>query len=158
MKLLAIDPGTVQSGYVVWDNVAHRVLSSGIEQNERLLESLTTAMVDSLAIEMIKGMGMAVGQEVFETCTWIGKFEDRWDRNHAREGRVRISRHDVKMYLCGSARATDSNIRVALIDKFEPTGGGSVPQVGTKKQPGPLFGISSHRWSALAVAVTALKL
>jgi hypothetical protein len=29
--------------------------------------------------------------------------------------------------------------------------------VGTKKNPGPLFGMKSHAWAALGVAVTALE-
>lgn len=48
--------------------------------------------------------------------------------------------------LCGVTNTTDKFIRMALIDRYgEP---------GTKKAPGPLFGISGHLWSALAVAVT----
>lgn len=31
-------------------------------------------------------------------------------------------------------------------------------QVGTMKQPGPLYGMSSHVWSALAVALTVGKM
>jgi len=46
-------------------------------------------------------------------------------------------------------KAKDANIRQALIDKLGP--------VGTKKSPGPLWGVKSHIWSALAVAVTALE-
>jgi hypothetical protein len=46
-------------------------------------------------------------------------------------------------------RAKDANIRQALIDRFGA--------VGTKKMPGPLFGVSSHYWAALAVAVYAAE-
>jgi hypothetical protein len=64
------------------------------------------------------------------------------------EGRAElVFRRDVKLHLCGSARAKDPNIRQALLDRFGP--------VGTKKAPGPLYGVKSHIWSALAVAVTA---
>jgi hypothetical protein len=44
-------------------------------------------------------------------------------------------------------RAKDPNVRQALLDKIGP--------VGTKKNPGPLYGVSGHGWSALAVAVYA---
>ena len=43
----------------------------------------------------------------------------------------------------------------ALLDLFPRTGGGATPQIGTKGKPGPLYGVSSHAWAALGVAVTA---
>jgi hypothetical protein len=58
-----------------------------------------------------------------------------------------IPRRDVKLTLCGSARAKDTNIRQALID--------ALGEVGTKKNPGPLYGVSGHYWAALGVAYTA---
>jgi hypothetical protein len=62
----------------------------------------------------------------------------------------RVYRRDVKLHICGSQRAKDANIRQALIDCY----GGKVEAIGKKKAPGPLYGISSHAWSALAVAQT----
>jgi hypothetical protein len=44
-------------------------------------------------------------------------------------------------------RAKDANIRQALLDLIGPQ--------GTKAQPGPTYGIKSHTWAALAVAVYA---
>ena len=64
-----------------------------------------------------------------------------------------IYRKDVKLHLCGSPRAKDSNIRQALIDRFGP---GKEKAIGLKKTPGPLYGVKSHVWAALAVAVTHL--
>ena len=32
----------------------------------------------------------------------------------------------------------------ALIDRFPRLGGGKTPQIGTKAQPGPLYGLTSH--------------
>ncbi len=46
----------------------------------------------------------------------------------------------------------DSLVRQRLI---EIHGGDRASAVGTKKQPGPLYGVSSHAWQALAVAVVA---
>jgi len=58
------------------------------------------------------------------------------------------------MNLCGVMKAKDGNIRQALIDRFPATGGGKIPQIGTKAKPGPLYGFSRDKWAALAVAVT----
>jgi hypothetical protein len=60
-----------------------------------------------------------------------------------------IFRKDIKLFLCGTMRAKDANIRQALIDKIGPQ--------GTKKTPGPTYGIKSHTWAALAVAVFAAQ-
>ena len=66
-----------------------------------------------------------------------------------------VYRKDVKLHLCGSSRAKDPSVRAALIDLYPASGGGKCPQIGTKRQPGPLFGVSSHAWPALGVAVLA---
>ena len=58
----------------------------------------------------------------------------------------RVFRMAVKMHLCHSAKAKDANIRQALIDRLGPP--------GTKKAPGPTYGVTSHAWPALAIAVT----
>jgi hypothetical protein len=106
-----------------------------------------------LAIEMIASYGMAVGREVFETCVWIGRFMQAWHEPAA----VRlVYRRDVKLHLCGTPQAKDPNVRQALLDMFPRTGGGATPQIGTKARPGPLYGVSSHAWPALGVAITAL--
>lgn len=146
----AIDPGTTHSGFVVWSHGI--IVGSGITSNEDLLAKLpgTNHTYMPIVCEWIESYGMAVGKSVFETCAWIGRFEQAVGIDNAR----RMTRRDVKLHLCGSPRAKDANIRQALLDKFPATGGGANPQVGTKKEPGPLYGIKSHMWSALAIAVT----
>jgi hypothetical protein len=85
---------------------------------------------------------MAVGASVFGTCIWIGRY---WQRCVDHASFNRVFRRDVKLHLCHSPRAKDGNVRVALIDRIGPQ--------GTKRQPGPTYGIKSHVWAALAVAV-----
>lgn len=122
-----------------------RVLSSGVDNNETVLGMLTVLRypVELLAIEKIASYGMPVGAEVFDTCIWIGRFvQAASDIRHRL-----ITRQAVKVHLCNSVKAKDSNIRQALIDRFGP--------VGTKAKPGALYGVKSHAWAALAVAVTA---
>ena len=149
--IFAIDPGTTQSGWVLLDGA--RLLYSGVCPNHDVLRWLRTGQrADLLAIEMIAGMGMTVGQSTFETVRWIGRFQEACERP---EDVHFVFRRDVKLHLCGSMQAKDANVRQALIDRFPATGGGKTPQIGTKAKPGPLYGVSSHAWSALAVAVTA---
>lgn len=152
MKVFAIDPGTRESGYVVYDG--ERVLEGGVLENNTMLRHVRSGQYDGgrLAIEMIASYGMAVGREVFETCLWIGRFQQAW---HTPEDVELVYRKDVKLHLCGTPRAKDPNVRQALIDLFPAVGGGKCPQIGTKGLPGPLYGVSSHAWPALGVAVTA---
>lgn len=147
-RILAIDPGTVESGWVIYDG---SVLDSGVCKNHMMLDMVKRSREPDLAIEMIASYGMPVGREVFETCVWIGRFVQAWFNPSAVK---LVYRKDVKLHLCGSPRAKDPNVRQALIDRFPATGGGKVPQIGTKSQPGPLYGVSSHAWPALGVAVT----
>lgn len=142
--VLAIDPGTTESGWVEYDG--SRILASGVMPNHEMLKHVIGHRARRLAIEMIASYGMAVGKEVFETCLWIGRF---MQASHLRDGVELVYRKDVKMHLCGTPRAKDANIRQALIDKLGPQ--------GTKKAPGPTYGVKSHAWSALAVAVTVVE-
>ncbi|WDI91942.1 hypothetical protein JH280_11390 [Xanthomonas campestris] len=144
MRILAIDPGTEESGWVIlWDG---RVLASGIAANESMLHQLRMegyGDIDTLAIEMIASYGMPVGREVFETCVWVGRYQQAW---RSPEAVQLVYRRDVKLHLCGNAKAKDANIRQALLDLIGPQ--------GTKRAPGPTYGVKSHAWAALGVAAT----
>ncbi|OZI17945.1 hypothetical protein [Bordetella genomosp. 7] len=150
--ILAIDPGTTESGYCVLMGGAVDI--AGIRRNTDVLSYLQRDHWQvngyALSIEMVASYGMPVGREVFETVRWIGRFQQAWYDPDA----VRlVYRQDVKLHLCRSLKARDSHVRQAVLDRFSSTGGGKTPQVGTKKQPGPLYGVSSHAMSALAVAI-----
>lgn len=141
MKILAIDPGTTESAFVVWDGT---LIDSGFVPNSVVREffrgRLSFLQAERLAIEMIACYGMAVGKETFETCLWVGRFIECAQPKPVQM----VYRQQVKLHLCNSARAKDPNVRQALIDKH------GAP--GTKKTPGKTYGISGHLWAALAVA------
>lgn len=152
MRVLAIDPGNTHSGYVIYESESKRICVADKVENNYLRHRIDThyrVITDHLAIEMIASYGMAVGASVFDTCVWVGRYIEVYKLDH-----TRIYRKDVKMHLCGQPRAKDANIRQALIDRFPATGGGKVPQIGTKHKPGPLYGMSGDMWAALAVAIT----
>ena len=153
MRIFAIDPGTTHSGWVLMHDGS--LVASGVCANHEMLDNIGLADATLMAVEMIASYGMAVGKEVFETCVWIGRFVEAWDRRwcELNERHRLVYRKDVKLHLCGTPRAKDANIRQALIDKW----GGKAVAVGTSKKPGPLYGVKSHAWAALGVAVTALE-
>jgi len=158
MRVLAIDPGNTMSAWCVVSNGVPIMFDK--VPNASVLRMLRTVWLpgagsdasipDLLAVEGIASYGMAVGKEVFDTCRWIGRFEEAWDQS----GRAfsLIYRKDVKQFHCGTTRANDANIRAALIDRFGP---GREKAVGTKRAQGQLYGIKGDEWSALAVALTA---
>lgn len=148
--ILAIDPGTEQSAWLVLaDGHIQRDLgpslpSMGIGPNETVMSRIRKGWHCDLVIESIESYGMPVGREVFQTAYWIGRFDSHCTA-------TLMPRRTVKLHLCGSPKATDANIRAALIDRFGP---GKAKAVGLKATPGPLHGVKTHLWSALALAVT----
>lgn len=154
MRILAIDPGPTFSAYAVFED--GEFITAAKVTSEEMLEIVINGLVveyerlhfNHIAIEMIASFGMAVGQEVFETCVWIGRFIEAFDARC-----TRLLRKEIVLHLCNSPRAGDSNIRQAIIDRF----GGKDVAIGRKKAPGPLYGVSGDMWSAIAVGLTYLE-
>lgn len=145
--IIALDPGPVQTA-VVHLNGGMPTFSSIMETDAVIRHLRDGQGEDAVAIEMIACYGMPVGSEVFATCVNIGRFI-----GSITAGRPinLIKRQEVKLNLCRSVRANDATIRQALIDRFGP---GKDRAIGTKKAPGPLYGIKADMWAALAVACT----
>lgn len=163
MKLLALDPGCTETGWVLVEAEGDRItkiMLHGKTENEELLDKFsilldrTDALDDcTVAIEMVASYGMPVGSEVFDTCVWIGRFFQFFIR--IQKDPLFIYRKEEKLHLCGSMKANDANIRQALVDKYAP--GYPNHGKGTKKEPSMLYGLKKDEWAALAVADTALS-
>jgi hypothetical protein len=137
--LLAVDPGPKESAYVTYQDgiiLAHDYLPN---DDLRAILRWTPRVYDLMVIEWIEGYGLTVGRETFETCLWAGRFIEVSGHD------CRVGRKAIKSHLCNTTAAKDKDVRAALIDKLgEP---------GTKKSPGPTFGIVGDEWSALALAI-----
>ena len=142
-KILAIDPGNIESAYCIMDSNTYIPIKFGKVENELLLYEIEKEKYDKLVVEMLQSFGMPVGSTVFDTCVWIGRFIQASPKDYEY-----IYRKEEKMNLCGSMRAKDSNIRQALIDRFG--------EVGVKKSPGFFYGFKKDIWSAFAVGCTYL--
>ena len=156
MKVLAIDPGTTQSAWVVMDSETLKPEVASILENSELLSRLYRIDLAEwrFAIEMVASYGMPVGKEVFETCVWIGRF---WEALHIRsiyEPEL-IYRREEKLHICESPKANDATIRHALIDRFAEHD--FKFGRGTKKNPDWFYGFKQDMWAAYAVGLTYIE-
>lgn len=190
MIVLGIDPGPDKCGVVFLDYIdkKYTLYASGevsIKDIEFFISgcsieycnSLTfapdvnlscTVGISHVAIESITCQGKVVGKSVFDTAENIGRITMLADLSKINI--CKIPRTTVKIHLCGgtsyidpngSRRAvTDTTVKKALIERFQQTGGGKEPSIGTKNNRGPLYIMKghTHAWSALAIAVTCCEI
>lgn len=151
--ICAIDPGNIQSAYCLMTPDLQPVSFMKAE-NEVMYEDMMSAVrchatADTVfVIEDIVSYGMSVGREVFDTCKWIGRLQERLKDMDVSF----VNRLQEKQTICHSQKANDTTIRQALIDRFAY----GVPNKGkgTKKEPGWFYGFRADVWSAYAVGVT----
>lgn len=153
MKILSLDPGSERTGWVVFNNGRYTIERHGIYPNTELIRKLDRTRpgafeFDYACIEYPKPRGQTMYSQLVDTIAWIGRYahalNERW---------APIDRKDVKMFLCGNTRAKDTNIRAAIFAIFEEQHNIKDAK-GKKDAKGPLYGITSHCWPALGVALT----
>lgn len=147
MRFAAIDPGPERSA--ICELRPGGWVPHGILDNHDVLKLIRATGWKDVVIEMIASYGMPVGKNVFETCVWIGRFAQEQE---AQAGAFHlVYRKDVRLHLCNHPRANDATIKQAIYDQF---GGTRKTALGTKQNPGPLYGFKADLWQALAVGLT----
>lgn len=158
-RILAIDPGNVESGWCVIDEDCeprHFGKTHNIELRRMLQAAEDEVTADLVVVEMIGhyGTGMPAGKDVFDTCLWIGRFCETIRSNWwPWVEPTLVKRATVKAHLCGSVKAKDANVTQALVDRFTP--GAKNFGKGTKAEPGFFHGFAKDVWAAYALAVYA---
>lgn len=147
MKLIAIDPGNIDSAYVIWNG--EQILEKGKINNRSLLDKIMLCEVDLAVIEMIASYGMPVGQTTFDTCVWLGMFKREFEQY-----KIKVQLHfrnSVKLHHCGKTYAKDGNLRQVLVDKYG--------EDHSKKKPNYLYNthndgiyMNTDLWSAFGLA------
>lgn len=142
-KVFGIDPGSEQSAYVIWDGT--EIIGTDILLNDSLLKFIDEQSFNTvpMVIEQVRSYGMPVGATIFDTVFWSGRFFQAW-----KGPAYQMPRLKVKQHICHDSRAKDSNIRQALIDRFEP---GLKPR---QRPRGILKGLVRDQWASMALAVT----
>ena len=139
-SVIALDPGPVETAYLIL--TADGIKEFGVAPNLSILPLLRYSQSYEVVCEKVESFGMAVGVSTFETVRWEGEY--RCTCRMIGMAFHPVTRKQIKAFWCHTTRATDSNIRQALIDHYG--------EQGTKKNPGPTYGLKGHTWSTLAIA------
>jgi hypothetical protein len=148
--VIGVDPGNIESALCVYDGT--RIVYCEKISNKEFLSVLDEQILQagqgecnpSIYIEDIQSMGMAVGNEVFDTCKFIGRIQYHLELGD--NSFEMVKRTLIKLHHCNSTRAKDTNIRQALIDRFGDK--------GTKSNKGFFYGIAGNdQWSSCAIAI-----
>lgn len=170
MTVLAIDPGDIWDGWAVLAD-GDTVIDAGTTNDRDMLLSWArlvserpywvpsgksfvgreSVVLDAVAIENIEPrFGQTQGWEVFDTARYIGRMQEAFrplpvdllTRSEVLDAlgiNVRRRRGQPKVN-------ADAAVRALLIDRWGH---------GSEKKGGPLAGVTSHAWQALAVALVA---
>ena len=183
--VLAIDPGPVESGWVVFDAETRKPVQFEIGTTEQILKMLKTTKVEWLVIEKIgTQQGNVVGASVFDTCINIGRFMEAFGNDE--QVCYEYNRHAVIIHLYGFMRkkqsdgswfkVRDKHINALIVERYggkeKAIGGVKCPKCKGKGwfgagrgvcgaceggqwlyPPGVLFGVKSHIWDALGLAM-----
>lgn len=165
--VLAVDPGNIESAYVLVDASTFRPVAfakkPNVDVRDYLRDVLTGRAMDGpdpadvlVVIENIGhyGKNMSAGASVFDTCRMIGRLEEICITYGVTPALVK--RVPIKVALTKSARATDKDVRDALVARFTPGAAGHGK--GDKDAPGWFYGFASDVWQAYAVAVFAIDM
>lgn len=145
MKVLALDPGTHESGFCLLDNGV--IVSSGVMPNADMLRIVKDDRSDVLAIEGFLARGNVIDNNCVQTIRWEGRFVQAWG---CPDDVMLVSRRDVKKVLGIPGSSDDSAVNKRLREL--------IGEKGTKAKPGPTFGVSTHAWAALGVGYAARKI
>lgn len=161
MRVLGIDPGTTESGVVIWDGKDvifkekldnHDVLFGLRAKNCDIIETTCDIFpwFGCCVIESINPYTM--GKTTRDTLLWSGRFQEAIEQinYHCKY----ISRVEVRQNLCnsGSSSIGDSVIIQALVDRFAY--GQKNKGKGNKEDPGFFYGFHDDIWQAFALSVT----
>ena len=139
MRILAIDPGPVKSGYVFYaPDEAKPIVGFYWMQNESLLFELSKLPTHigwnkcHVIIEAASDfMGRLYNRDMALTSFWWGRFTQRAIDNGVHESVGSMTARDVRRNLCGSAGIKEKTTKQGVIDYF----GGNTRAIGGVRCP-----------------------
>jgi hypothetical protein len=151
--LLAIDPGAAHVGLVIMEQASRRIIQCGEltpAEARAFARGWGYPALTQVVVEGVTNYGTAAGKDTFGTCIQIGRLVEIL---LARDFPVTIIyRPHVRLTVGGSPRAREPEIKASLRSWY----GGEKAAKGNKANPGPLYHVKGHAWSALALAFAFL--
>jgi len=152
--IFSLDVGSTHTGYAILEGIGklHRnkdYPTFGKVPNEELQVLIFDWYSKChFAIEYPKyQFGMPFHDTHIRMVEWVGRImqmiEDLGGKYY------RVFRYREGVVMCNSPLTSDAKIRAAVIAIFGPP--------GTKKDPGPTYGVTGDVWQAIAVGTTYLK-
>lgn len=173
MKIMAIDPGTTESAYVILDD-QYQIISADKVGNDVVLSIIADAPgLDAVIIEDIEprysstdrsAAGAVMGQSTIETIKAFGRFS--WQaalrglmvrsifRRDERSCLIPTKRNALPPLPETAPKHADGQIRASLIRRFARHD--QERGRGTKANPDTFYGFHGDMWQAMAVGVTWL--
>ncbi len=173
MKIMAIDPGTTESAYVIMDD-QYQIFSADKVGNDVVLSIIADAPgLDAVIIEDIEprysstdrsAAGAVMGQSTIETIKAFGRFS--WQaalrglmvgsvfRRDERSCLIPTKRNGLPPLPETAPKHADGQIRVSLVRRFARHD--KERGRGTMANPDTFYGFHGDMWQAMAVGVTWL--
>ena len=161
IRILAIDPGSTKSAYVIMDSETYMPCEMDKTDNHDLLERVAwwqkkaekgCPAFELAVIENIVGSyGASIGKTTFDTAIMIGRLIQALTAFVPVD---KIPRQTIRAHICPKVKANDKTIRDALIARFALHD--MERGKGTKDNRDFFYGFSNDIWSAYAVGVTLL--
>jgi len=157
MIVLSLDPGNIESAFILWDGDKEIMLNKdkipNIELKSKLFE--LTKQVEIVLIEYISSYHMPVGQSIFDVACWCGIFKEICE---SYDVKVKfVFRPSIKMHHAHALRkVNDAVINSILREKYGEDNTIKKPNkvywnVFVEKAKGNKY-MSGDLWAAFALA------
>jgi len=158
--IIGIDPGPETSGLVVYrvppvpgpGRVVEAYKAANLAQVRRLIDDTARQLRPGQSLEVVLECTQAgpPSTQVVKTTEVVGRIMEMCDSRNV-DWSAYYRREVLQALNCSRKGNKDSLVRTACI---EIHGGDRTSAIGTKSNPGPLHGVSSHAWQALGVVCT----
>jgi Holliday junction resolvasome RuvABC endonuclease subunit len=157
MIVVGIDPGPTNSGLIVYEvenwphdigRVVHSSKDATLDEVREAIDHYSTIPKSQVVVECTQAGPPSTA--VVKTTEVVGRIMERC-HVYGIPCETYYRRDVLQALNCARKGNKDSFVRMACIELH---GGDKATAVGNKKNPGPLYGVSSHAWQALGVVCT----
>jgi len=145
MVIIGVDPGTRESGLAIVDFERRTIEMHHMLNGDVLHRIDAEAFLKSdvvVGYEWVQCYGGVVGQDVFRTAFMCGRVHEMAT---PRCGTYEPTRPMVVKHFTGRSNHKKPVVREKILERF----GGK----DARKKGGPLYGVSNHKWDALAICM-----